>query len=106
MQQSFGKDFPVDSEQGKGVASIRNDLLRFNMLRDNEGLNLTDLVDDTRQLMAYDRKLKNAVSQSIKEILAREGFNLTWTMKEHRLAYAKVKVRQAVPLKELEMTPK
>ena len=101
MQQSFGKDFLMDGEQGKGAASIRNDLLHFNMLRDPDTpLDLTDSVNRTRQLMAYDRKLKNAVSQSIKEMLAREGFDLTWTMKDHRLERAKVKVRQAVHLKE------
>ncbi len=101
MQRLFGKGFLMDGEQGKGAAAIRNDLLHFNMLRGpNTRLNLTDSVNRTRRLMAYDRKLKNAVFQSIKEMLAREGFDLTWTMNGHRLACAKVKARQAVHLKE------
>ena len=101
MQRLFGKDFLMDGEQGKGAAAIRNDLLHFNMLRDsNTPLDLTDSVNRTRRLVDYDRKLKNAVSQSIKEMLAREGFDLTWTMNGHRLACAKVKARQAVHLKE------
>ena len=101
MQQLFGKDFLMDGEQGKGAAAIRNDLLHFNMLRDsNTPLDLTASVNRTRRLVDYDRKLKNAVSQSIKEMLAREGFDLTWTMNGHRLACAKVKARQAVHLKE------
>lgn len=101
MQRLFGKDFLMDGEQGKGAAAIRNDLLHFNMLRDsNTPLDLTDSVNRTRRLVDYDRKLKNAVAQSIKEMLAREGFDLTWTMNGHRLACAKVKARQAVHLKE------
>ena len=99
MQQLFGKDFLMDGEQGKGAASIRNDLLHFNMLRDpNTQLNLTDSVNRTRRLMAYDRKLKNAVSRSIKEMLAREGLDLTWTMRGHELGSARVKTRQAFHL--------
>ena len=40
--------------------------MHFNMLRvetfPSGNLNLTSLANDTRQLMVYDRKLKNAVS--------------------------------------------
>lgn len=98
LQRLFGNGF----HDGKnGTARIRNYLAHFNMLHTSASpLDLTDSVNRTRQLMAYDRKLKNAVSQSIKEMLAREGFDLTWTMKDHRLEGAKVEVRQAVHLKE------
>ena len=98
LQRLFGNGF----HDGKnGTTRIRNHLAHFNMLRTSApALDLTDSVNRMRQLMAYDRKLKNAVSQSIKEMLAREGFDLTWTMKDHRLERAKVKVRQAVHLKE------
>ena len=98
LQRLFGHNF----HDGKnGTARDRNYLAHFNMLRaPNTRLNLTDSVNRTRRLVAYDRKLKNAVSQSIKEMLAREGFDLTWTMNGHRLACAKVKARQAVHLKE------
>lgn len=98
LQRLFGHNF----HDGKnGTARDRNYLAHFNMLRGpNTRLNLTASVNRTRRLVDYDRKLKNAVSQSIKEMLAREGFDLTWTMNGHRLACAKVKARQAVHLKE------
>ena len=64
----------------------------------NEPLDLTAAVNDARRLMAYDRKLKNAVSRSIIELLARENLDLTWEMKDHELTGAVVKSRQAAHL--------
>ena len=95
----FGEHF-LDSRPGKnGVVVIRHDLMHFNMMQDKtKPLNLTEAVNQTRRLMAYDRKLKNAVSQSIKEMLAREGLDLTWTMQDHQLSSATIKPRQAVHL--------
>ncbi len=82
-----------------GGASIRNGFMHFNMLRGGaENLDLTRLVDDARRLMAYDRKLKNAVSKSVIELMAREGLELAWKMEDHRLTGATVKARQAVHL--------
>ena len=96
VKHVFGDDFPFGE---KAPVSVRNNLMHFNMLRDSTtSLNLTEIVNQTRRLMTYDRKLKNAVSKSIIEMLAREGFDLTWEMKEHRLADAKIKARQAVHL--------
>ena len=57
-------------------------------------LNLTEAVNDTRRLMAYDRKLKNAVSKSVKEMLRREGLDLSWQMEGHQLGSAKIAPRQ------------
>ena len=97
LKRLFGENF-LDGKCG--AASVRNNLMHFNMLQDKKPiLNLTETVNDTRRLMAYDRKLKNAVSQSIKEMLAREGLDLTWEMRGHRLECAKIKVRQAIHLK-------
>ena len=98
LKRLFGEDFL----NGKGsVVSVRNNLMHFNMLQGrNPVLNLTETVNDTRRLMAYDRKLKNAVSQSVKEMLAREGLDLTWEMRGHRLECAKIKVRHAIHLKD------
>ena len=95
----FGEHF-LDRRPGKnGVVTIRNALMHFNMMQDKtKPLNLTEAVNQTRRLMAYDRKLKNAVSQSIKEMLAREGLDLTWTMQDHQLSSATIKPRQAVHL--------
>ena len=99
LRRLFGNDF---LDGGCGTASIRNDLTHFNMLKgDAAPLDLTKLVNDTRRLMAYDRKLKNAVSKSIIELMAREGLELTWEMGEdHRLTGATVKARQAVHLED------
>ena len=95
LKERFGTCF-LDSS--KGAASIRNDLAHFNMLKKGGVLNLTKAVNDTRRLMAYDRKLKNAVSKSVMEMLGREGLDLSWQMKGHQLRDAKVAPRQIVHL--------
>ncbi len=98
LKQVFGKHF-LDDRCEDYPRSIRNKLMHFNMLQSNKpDLNLTEAVNDTRKLMAYDRKLKNAVTRSIKEMLAREGLVLEWEMKGHRLTGATVKTRQATHL--------
>ena len=99
LKRLFGCDF-LDGEGG--ATSIRNDLTHFNMLQGRQGetkrLDLTATVNDTRRLMTYDRKLKNAVSRSIVELMARENLDLAWKMEEHRLAGATVKAQQAIHL--------
>lgn len=97
----FGKGF-LDGKTG--VVRIRNDLTHFNMLRSGTGLDLTKAVNDTRQLMAYDRKLRNAVSKSVIEALRREALDLTWEMDEHMLANARIKSRQAIHLGDKRIT--
>lgn len=63
---------------------IRNDLAHMNMLQKNQGdLDLTQWVNKTRVLMRYDRKLKNAVTKSVIELLAREGILLDWEICTH-----------------------
>jgi hypothetical protein len=58
---------------------------------------ITDVVNDLRHLMGYDRKLKNAVSKSIIGILAREKLGLDWVMgKDHILRDPVVSSHQAV----------
>ena len=97
LKKLFGADF-LDKD---GAAGIRNDLLHFNMLqrKADEPLDLTRAVDDTRRLTAYDRKLKNAVTKSIAELLAREGLDVTWEMDGgHRLGNARLTSRRAVHL--------
>lgn len=99
LKRLFGDNF-LDGKTGSSVA-IRNDLTHFKMLQGKAArLDLTKLVDDTRRLMAYDRKLKNAVSKSVIELMAREGLVLAWKMEAHRLAGATVKARQAVHLED------
>ncbi len=94
IEKLFGAGF-LDNG---GTVKIRNTLAHFNMLRKTEPLDLTRLVTDTRTLMAYDRKLKNAVSVSIKELLDREGLDLSWRMENHKLEKAQIKSRQATHL--------
>jgi hypothetical protein len=94
----FGADFLGASKK------TRNDLSHFNMLQVDKTtkllnpLNLTALVNETRQMMAYDRKLKNAVSVSVIELLEREGLYLTWDSASHRLDKAKIIIKQATHL--------
>ena len=96
LKRLFGSCF-LDGKCGG--ASIRNGFMHFDMLRgEAENLDLTRLVDDARRLMAYDHKLKNAVSKSVIELMAREGLELAWKMEDHRLIGATVKARWAVHL--------
>lgn len=73
----------VDNE---AVRSYRNDLAHFNLLDNDDPVNLTEQVNRVRRLMKYDRKLKNAVSKSIMDLLEREKLKLRWSMdREHQL---------------------
>ena len=71
----------------KGPADIRNSLMHFRALRRGR---LTYLVNAVRSMMAYDRKLKNAVSKSIIDLMASEGLILEWEMADDRLKYPRV----------------
>ena len=80
----------------KRIREHRNTLAHFkNLIADNGDFNFTELVNETREMMSYDRKLKNAVSKSIIEILEREGFVLKWSTKQgqHMLGNARVRSR-------------
>ena len=51
--------------------------------------------------MAYDRKLKNAVSKSVIDILDEEGFTLKWKMNdEYRLCNPVIKSKKLQHFKE------
>ena len=102
LQKLFGEGF-----LGKGGnVGVRRDLLHFNMLQrgENAPFDLTEAVNETRRLMAYDRKLKNAVSRSIIELLAREGLDLNWEMRDHQLSGATLRSRQAVHMGDRDIT--
>jgi len=101
LKRLFGERFLSGKD---GSAGIRNGLAHFNMLRSVDAVNLTDAVNDTRRLMAYDRKMKNAVSKSIVELMARENLNLTWKMTGHRLGGATVATRSATHLGDKRIT--
>jgi len=77
-----------DIEKKGSSRNIRNRFAHLKMLTPpKEGefslhqgvhINLTQEVNKARQLMSYDRKLKNAVTKSIIELLEREGLKLSW----------------------------
>lgn len=101
LKRLFGNIY-LDGRIGK--VRIRNDLAHFNILRDRErGLNLTDMINDARKLVSHDRKLKNAVSKSIIELLHREGLELSWKIAGHDLTGAELKTRQAIHIGEMNI---
>jgi hypothetical protein len=96
LETLFGLTLVKDDE----LVKVRNWFSHFNMLQgETPALDLTQEVNQARQLMAYDRKLKNAVSKSIIEMLAREGLTLTWkTNANHCLQIDKVESEQITHL--------
>ena len=83
------------------LEEIRNDFAHFNVLTPNEPPNLTKQINRARRLMAYDRKLKNAVSKSIIDLLHREGIKLEWQMTEkHQLNAPSLSSRKIKHLKK------
>lgn len=112
---SFANDlsnsFPHETNK-----DIRNDLLHFNMLQNGKMPDLTHCINATRTLMAYDRKLKNAVTRSVIEMLAREKVKLTWEMDDNHQLHgaalhplqaehfknARLKINRKIPGKPIE----
>ncbi|MCP4183193.1 MAG: hypothetical protein GY761_07735, partial [Hyphomicrobiales bacterium] len=78
---------------------IRDDIAHFNILA-NEDVDLTRAINDTRKLMRYDRKLKNAVSKSIREMLDEEGLAISWTMDNHQLKFSTLTSKDIKHLKD------
>ena len=66
--------FPCDKE----TRDIRNRIDHFNFLKTGTRIDLTELINDARHMMRYDRKLKNSVSKAIADLVQREGLYLTW----------------------------
>ncbi|WP_392553431.1 type VI-A CRISPR-associated RNA-guided ribonuclease Cas13a [Orbus wheelerorum] len=59
------------------VINIRNYIAHFNYLDQFEGKkSVLDLIADVRQLLSYDRKLKNAVAKSFIDLFDRHGMTL------------------------------
>ncbi|MBF2599328.1 type VI-A CRISPR-associated RNA-guided ribonuclease Cas13a [Listeria seeligeri] len=56
----------------------RNNISHFNYLNGQLGNSILELFDDARDVLSYDRKLKNAVSKSLKEILSSHGMEVTF----------------------------
>ncbi|WP_222717874.1 hypothetical protein [Listeria immobilis] len=73
--QSTLKHLKVFVGQSKGK---RNKISHFNYLNGQLGKSILELFDDARDVLSYDRKLKNAVSKSLKEILNSHGMEVTF----------------------------
>ncbi|MBS1983402.1 MAG: type VI-A CRISPR-associated RNA-guided ribonuclease Cas13a [Bdellovibrionales bacterium] len=96
LKSDFKSKLPWYGQIEKGHHwQIRNDLTHFNILNSKSApLCLTHQINRTRELLSYDRKLKNAVTKSIKELMFEEGFILEWKMSsEHKLHLPKVSSR-------------
>ncbi|MGK8235399.1 type VI-A CRISPR-associated RNA-guided ribonuclease Cas13a [Roseovarius sp. MS2] len=81
-KKSFRKFPPAGKPERKNKAHIRNDLVHQNVLdsKDKPAVQLTYTINAVRSLMAYDKKLKNAVPKSIKRILGDYGLSIEWKM--------------------------
>ena len=90
-------------------AQIRNDFAHQNVLAvggnnapvsfvKNERRSFTYLVNAVRSLFGYDRKMKNAVSQAVTELLEREGLLIEWTFERDRLKQARITPKVEVHL--------
>lgn len=75
--KSFFLDFETNDE-GKSIKyKTRNRIAHFNYLTIKKlEKSIIDLLNDLRDLMSYDRKLKNAVSKSLIGIFAKNGMEL------------------------------
>lgn len=79
VREGLEPHFTAVWKPGSRAVKIRNRIAHFNMLRGHEPVDLTYWVNQTRELLRHDRKLRNAVTQSIRELLHRENFELAWT---------------------------
>ena len=68
-----------------GKRKVRNDFAHFNVIAGGRAPNLTYLTNAIRGLLSYDRKLKNAVSKAVGDIVLDEGLEIRWEMVEDRL---------------------
>ena len=84
---------PEDCFSRDGLKFMQNGQI-VRALREIECQTLKETMEDYCELMSYDRKLKNAVSLSIKELLVREGLRINWKMENHRLTNAEISPEQ------------
>lgn len=68
-----------------GKRRIRNDFAHFNMISGGRRPNLTYLTNAIRSLMSHDRKMKNAVSKAVSDLVRDEGLVITWELSDDRL---------------------
>jgi hypothetical protein len=82
-----------------GKRRIRNDFAHFNVINGGRRPNLTYLTNAIRSLMSHDRKMKNAISKAVADIVRDEGLEITWELSGDRLKRPAV-----VPMLETHLT--
>ena len=97
-------DFLIEKEEGKragknkvkkrsekeGSFIIRNYIAHFNYIPDAEK-SILEILEELRELLKYDRKLKNAVMKSVKDIFKEYGFIVEFGI-SHESNSKKIKV--------------
>ena len=97
-------DFLIEKEEGKragknkvkkrsekeGSFIIRNYIAHFNYIPDAEK-SILEILEELRELLKYDRKLKNAVMKSVKDIFKEYGFIVEFRI-SHESNSKKIKV--------------
>ncbi|MDA0967224.1 MAG: type VI-A CRISPR-associated RNA-guided ribonuclease Cas13a [Rickettsiales bacterium] len=85
-------------------SSVRNNFAHYNFLNDkSKNLSLNCQIDSVRSLFDYDKKLKNAVTKSVINILKDAGIDISWDMINGELSRTR-----AYPVQEqhLRMVPR
>jgi len=103
VQKIFKFDPQTNRRSSDPQIETRKDLQHYNPLQDGSQqardgtFNLNEYVNRTRSLMSYDRKLKNAVSKAIIELLeTSENMKLTWECDHiHKLSDARIETDYA-----------
>jgi hypothetical protein len=109
IKEHLARHFTEVWADQNAAKDVRNKLAHLNMLQGaHPAPNLTYWTNRTRQLMGYDRKLKNAVSKSIGDLIDREGIELRWVMRtegsSHDVADATLGARKAKHLGGKQLT--
>lgn len=86
---------------------IRNRFAHFDDLRKAESLNITQQINEARQLMSYDRKSKNSVVKSILNIVKKDNISIDFTMdNQHNLTLKSIKADSIIHLKDKDISEK
>lgn len=93
-------------KKGSRAVKIRNNIAHFNMLRQGSAPDLTHWLNQTRELLRHDRKLRNAIPASAKELLRQSGLEIAWQLagEGHHLGPSQLVTVQAQHLKNRSMT--
>lgn len=77
----------LSSEETKEKRDTRNYIAHFNYISSGASKSILELLAGLRNLMDYDRKLKNAVSKSLITIFEKHGMELDLDLDKHTHAY-------------------